>query len=50
MAVTGIKLMGVPQPIPVHEFSSNSQDMITPRGSIADYFFGGLNALNIFQS
>ena len=32
----GIKLVGVPQPKPMHRFSPNFQDIFTPRGSRAD--------------
>ena len=31
----GIKLVGVPQPKPIHGFSQNFPDMLTPRGSRA---------------
>ena len=34
---SGLKLcVGVPQPKPMHGFSSNFKDMSTPRGSTAD--------------
>ena len=38
----GIKLVGVPQPKPMHGFPPNFQGMFTPRGSRADYVLGGI--------
>ena len=35
-AAAGIKLVGVPQPKPMHEFSPNFQGMFTPRGCRGD--------------
>ena len=35
-AMAGIKLVGVPQPKPMHGFSPNFEDMFTPRGSRPD--------------
>ena len=40
-AVAGIKLVGVPQPKPLHRFSPDFQGMFTSRGSRADFFGGG---------
>ena len=33
---SGLKVVGVPQPKPVHRFLPNSQDMFSQSGSIAD--------------
>ena len=35
-AAAGIKLVGVPQPKPLHGFSPNFQGMFIPRGSRVD--------------
>ena len=35
--MVGIKLVGVPQPKPMHRFSPYFQGMFTPRGSRADF-------------
>ena len=38
-----LKLVGVPQPKPMHRFSTKFQDMYDiPRGSRADYVWGGI--------
>ena len=41
-AAAGIKLVGVPQPQPLHRFLPNFQGMFTPRGSRAGKVLGGI--------
>ena len=36
VTVAGIKLVGVPQPKPIHEFLPNFQNLFIPRGSRSD--------------
>ena len=43
----GIKLVGVPQSKPLHGFSPNFQGMFIPRGSRADYVFGGYPVITV---
>ena len=40
-ATAGTKLVGVPQPKPMHRFSPYVQGMFTPRGSRAELVLGG---------
>ena len=42
-----LKFVGGQQTKPLHGFSPNFQDMFTPRGSTADYFFRGYPAITV---